>query len=122
MSTIPKRRERVKRHILESKARKELFGDWICEAQVYIPHDCRNGFHMNEVLFPRGVFQKLPASAKLYFFHPINCSIVCGWFHENYGHSRAYREWYEKQMRMLYTDENVDKWIANVPLKIRRGR
>jgi len=86
------------------------------------PHLCVGQRDVNEVLFTRRVFQKLPASKRVYFYHEFNCSIVCRNFHQKYGHSRTFREWFEKFIRRKYGDEIIDDWLRNVPLKIKLHR
>jgi hypothetical protein len=109
-----KKREELKRRLLEE--RKDP--DWpLCEGYRWLKHTCSGGFHMNEVIFPRRVFQKLPRKLKEYFWDERNMSIVCGWFHTRYGHSTEFREYFKGVQEERY---DLQEFIDNAPLKIRR--
>lgn len=82
-------------------------------------HVCVGSREMNEVMITRRVFQKLPDDTKAYFFHEFNCSLVCQHFHQKWGHSREFREWFEGFVRRKYGDEVIDDWLRNAPLKIK---
>lgn len=105
--------------------RKELERDpkrggacW-CEGQKFKVHVCKGPRETNEVLVTKRPVQKLSNKKKAYIYHVINCSLVCQYFHQRWGHSRAFREWFEGYVRDIYGDARVDKWIENLPLKIR---
>jgi len=89
-----------------------------CGGQGYVRHDCSAGLHINEILVPRNVFQKIPKALHDYFLlSQINCGLNCGWFHKGLGHSRFYRNWFLDRVIEIYTEEVVENWIANMPLK-----
>lgn len=91
----------------------------ICEGREYRPHICRLGFDLNEVLYPRKVFQKLPRKKQAYFWSVYNCSINCRDFHIRYGHTKAYRQWHLEHMVDIYGLEKIANWCANAPLKMK---
>lgn len=92
-----------------------------CEGRHYKTHVCDDAFHMSETLFPRNTFQSLNQADKNYFWHSINCTILCGIFHTAHGHTRKFREWWE-EVRLLelgFTREEIDEFISNAPLRIK---
>jgi len=91
-----------------------------CEGQAYRPHVCQGPIDINEVLFTKRVFQKIPKKDKAYFYHEYNCSPNCRWFHSRFGHSRGFREWFFDRACDIYGRTHVDTWVENSPLKIRR--
>ena len=91
-----------------------------CEGQAYRPHVCQGPIDINEVLFTKRVFQKLPEKKKAHFYHEYNCSPNCRWFHSRFGHSRGFREWFFDRVCDIYGRHHVDTWVENAPLKIRR--
>jgi len=91
---------------------------WECEGQRMISHECHGGLEMNEIFYPRNVFQKLPKSKQVYFWHEINCSLNCQWFHQAHGHSREWRDfWYDLQIERYGLDV-VEAWVNDAPLKV----
>jgi len=90
----------------------------MCEGHQYKPHECHGRLEMNEVLIPRRVFQKLDPKRQAYFFHPINCSLNCSWFHTMYGHTRGWRDWFRTHVEGIYGKEAVDAFLAGAPLKL----
>ena len=90
----------------------------ICEARDYVRHRCYGGLEMNEVLFPRNVIQKLKPYKQKYFWHRLNCSVMCYWSHRKFGHAYGYRSWFLARVMRIYGDEVVAKWLAESPLKI----
>jgi hypothetical protein len=86
-----------------------------CEGQEFEPH-----IKINEVLIPKNVFQKLPKKLRDYFYHPINCSLNCQMFHARWGHSRKFREWFRERVERIYGKDEVETWIQNAPLKLKR--
>jgi hypothetical protein len=117
---IEKRRD-LKQRLLEDKKR---WGTSInqCEGQAFRQHACSGGLHMNEVLYPRNIFSHMSAKEKEYFWHEFNCSINCAWFHEKYGHSRAFRKWFLRRLSYIYSGADVANYIGNAPLKIKRPK
>jgi hypothetical protein len=93
-----------------------------CEGQSFRPHRCWEPLEMNEVIVTRRVFQKLPAVRQMHFFHRINCSINCRFFHTRFGHTRAYRLWFVERMADIYGWKSVEFWMATCPLKIKPRR
>ena len=93
-----------------------------CEGKAFLPHTCRGGLQLNEVIFPRGVFQRLAERLHKYFWHVINCSVNCKWFHETHGHSNKFRRWFLGRVSRIYGGTVVANYIGNAPLKIKSGR
>lgn len=92
-----------------------------CEGQAYVGHECSGGLHVNEVLFPRNVFQKCDKSTKDYFLlNPINLSVNCAYFHERWGHSRFFRAQFLDEQVKRYGAYKVKDFINNSPIKIKR--
>ena len=117
-----KKREKLKRELLES--RRCLGKDGRihkCEGQAFIEHECQGGLHLNEVIFPRNVFQKADNKTKEYFMlNPINLAINCAWFHEKYGHSKLYRAYFIDEQAKRFSLYKVKDFIENNPLKVQR--
>lgn len=114
------KREELKLRLIDQTHRKVLGEDerWHrCEGQAYIPHTCQGGFEMNEVIFTRGHIRHLSKSEKKYFWHEINCSIVCTWFHPQHGESRDFRDKYVNRMIEIFGRHNVAYFIHNAPLR-----
>lgn len=89
----------------------------LCEGYGFKPHICSSSYDLNEVIYPRNRFQKLPLEKRLYFFHVYNCAINCHTFHMQHGHSRKYRDWHERMVKRIYGEDQIDEWIANSPLR-----
>ena len=83
------------------------------------PHLCVGKRDVNEVLITKRVFQKLSDDKKIYFFHEFNCSLVCRNFHQKYGHSREFREWFREFIDRKYGKEIVQDWLDKMPLKVK---
>jgi len=89
----------------------------ICEGTWMVPkHICSPRNDLNEVLYPRRVFQKMPLEDQLRFYHFFNCAINCRTFHTKWGHSREYRAWHLRRMIALYGYEEVSLWNDSLPL------
>lgn len=113
------RRKTLKMTLLSSRRVVDAFGKvQACEGQAIVPHTCSGGLHMNEVFFTRKDVMKMTAKDKAYIFHEINCSIVCAHFHTEWGHSRKFREWFDKKQRKRYGDEAVDQYLLRFPTKL----
>lgn len=91
-----------------------------CEGKLHVEHKCSGGLHMNEVLYPRSVFQKLKATEQAYFWHKINCALNCAVFHERHGHSTSYRQWHFGRVCNVYGGKVVIAWIDGLPLKVKK--
>lgn len=85
-----------------------------CEGQAFLAHECAGGLHMNEVFVTRGDVMKVhPLSARERILtQECNCSIVCQRFHWDWGHTRKFRDWYEKIQRERYGDDVMDKYLS----------
>jgi len=110
-------RNQLKQYLID-----QVTDNQYCLGQIMINHVCDDQLHMNEVLFPRNIFQKLPKKLQEYFWHEINCHLCCGTFHFNHGHSRAWREFFHEYQCLRYGDDVVDEYERNAPLKIRRRK
>jgi len=112
-------RKELKLELLDTRRVKGKDGEiHACEGQAFTRHVCSGGLHMNEVFYTRGHVMKMPAKDKQYINHEINCSILCGSFHTNWGHSRKFREWYEYIQRGRYGNHAVDTYLAEFPTKL----
>lgn len=89
----------------------------ICEGQGFKEHECLGGYEMNEVIFTRNHIRHLTDKQKEYFWSALNCSINCKWFHENYGHAKAFRDWFVNRMIEIFSKNNVAWYIKSAPLK-----
>ena len=94
----------------------------LCEGQLMIVHTCSHDVHMNETLFPKNIFSKLPNELKGYFYHKINCHLCCGKFHFSHGHSSRWRQFFYELQCERYGDDVVQEFIDNAPLKIKRRK
>ena len=65
-----------------------------CEGCHFKPHKCDGIWHMNEIIFTRNHIRHLTAKKKEYYWDPRNCTINCSWFHERWGHSTKYRDFW----------------------------
>ena len=107
-------RDDLRQLLLNDPRRKGPFGDRRCEGQAFQLHVCRGPLEMN-------VFQKLPDELKDYFYHPINCSLNCRFFHERLGHSSSFRQWYRyERLPAIFPESEIQLWIDQMPLKIKR--
>ena len=122
MTKLQKAKAEVRRRLESARYRA---GACYCEGKRFDrevgrgEHYCIGPREVNEVLVTRRVFQKLSNTKKAYFFHEFNCSLVCRRFHQESGHSREFREWFEGFVRKIYSDEIIDDWIQGMPLKIK---
>ena len=91
----------------------------ICEGQLFQKHRCAEGIHMNEVIFTRRHIQHLTEKKKEYFWTRVNCSLVCGKFHRQLGHSKAFRRWWLVRVELLYELKEVAEFIRDAPTKIK---
>jgi hypothetical protein len=105
----------VARRLFETFTRK---GKWyaFCEGSDYIRHLCQPSVQLNEVIYPRNVFQLLPHEKQLYFWHEINCALNCSNFHAMYGHTKAYVEWHIQRVIRVYGFDVVKAWVEGAPL------
>ncbi len=119
---MPNPRELLKRELVDDPARKVAVNGviHICEGQKFELHKCRGGIEMNESIFTRNHIKHLPESKRRYFWHPINCSLVCTWFHSKYGHTSKFRDWWIARVGNLYGAGIVFAWIEDAPLRIKR--
>ena len=119
----PKAKELKQRLIDEDDRHVFIEGEpHYCEGLLFVDHECSDGLHMNEVLFPKVVFMKIAGRLKKYFWDEINCHLCCGDFHFDYGHSTEWREFFYDLQCERFGDQVVDDYIANAPLKIRRRK
>jgi hypothetical protein len=80
-------------------------------------HECAGSVQMNEVLYPRHVFQNMPHEKQMAFWSKFNCSLNCELFHKTCGHSTAFRWWFRQRMERVYGVTDMRAWEANLPLK-----
>jgi hypothetical protein len=115
-------RKQVKQDLFEDESRRIVVdGDiCFCEGQKFKPHNCKGGIEMNEVLYTRSHIRHLTESEKTYFWHEINCSLMCTWSHIKFGHSSKFREWWVARVGNLYGARIVLEWIENAPVRIKR--
>ncbi|MCK5607462.1 hypothetical protein KAR91_36600 [Candidatus Pacearchaeota archaeon] len=116
------KREALKRWFLDEPDRTVALPDgnlYKCEGQAYRPHKCSFGFDLNEVVFTKRHFQTLSEAEKRYFWHEINCSLNCGWFHHKLGHTTKFREWHLERVVDLYGHTEVTEYIVNAPVIIK---
>lgn len=74
---------------------------------------------MNEVLYPRNIFQKLGKKDQDYFLlSPLNVSLCCGYSHTKWGHSREWREYFYDRACDIYGRIAVEQYVRNAPLKL----
>lgn len=113
------KRKELKMRLLEERRVIDAFGKiQACEGQAIVPHICSGGLHMNEVFFTRKHVMKMATKDKDYIYDELNCSIVCGHFHTEWGHSRKFREWFELKQRERYGDEAIDAYLSQFPTKL----
>ncbi|MBA7551342.1 hypothetical protein ES705_43882 [subsurface metagenome] len=120
---IPQRRA-VKEELLADR-RRWGSAAMECEGRAFRRHKvhlCQGGLELNEVLFPRNVFQRLKTSEQVYFWHRLNCSVMCDWSHDTFGHTPEYRAWFLDRMIWIYGFEEVRMWVENAPLKIKQTK
>jgi hypothetical protein len=117
-------RKQVKQDLFEDESRRIVVKGEIhfCEGQLFKRHTCRGGIEMNEVLFTRNDIKHLTERGKDYFWDRINCSLVCTYFHQKYGHSSRFRDWWIARTSNLYGIGIVLDWIENAPLKLKQTR
>ena len=114
---IPERAA-LKRRLMEDRQRWGSASQ-VCEGRAYLPHTCSNAWHLNEVIFSRNKFKHLTEAGKRYFWHEINCSVVCSRFHTEHGHSHAFRRWFLDRVSRIYGGTTVANYIGNAPLKMK---
>jgi hypothetical protein len=114
-------REELKRELIQDTSRRVVVDrkTHICEGQLYLRHKCSEGIHMHEVIFTRNHFRHIKGKGRNYFWNKINCSLVCGKFHRDIGHTKDFNEWWVGRVIILYGLEAVRKFIRNVPLKVK---
>lgn len=119
---MPNPRELLKQELLDDSARKVAVDGVIhvCEGQKFELHNCRGGIEMNEVLFTRNHIRHLTQSKKAYFWHEINCALVCTWFHQKMGHTSKFRNWWIARTGDLYGISTVLDYIEEAPVRIKR--
>jgi hypothetical protein len=93
-----------------------------CEGQAFKPHKCSANIQLNEVIYPRNEFQKMPHEKQMYFWHEINCALNCETFHTRHGHTTEYRDWHIGRMRSIYGWDAVDNFIRQAPFKVNPRR
>ncbi len=115
-------RQKLKWNLIDDPARRIVVEGavHICEGQGHLEHKCKGGVEMNEVIFTRNHIKHLPASKKAYFWHEINCSLNCTWFHRKHGHSKAFRQWWRLYVEAKYGENEVGYWIDGAPLEVKR--
>lgn len=91
----------------------------ICEGMAYRPHTCNGGIEMNEVIYPRNIFQNMKERDQAQFYNEINCALMCTVSHTEFGHSREFRDWWrEFQAKRGY---KVEEWISRLDARSRSG-
>lgn len=88
-----------------------------CEGTAFVPHKCNGPLELNEVIYQRNIFQKLPPSEWPPFFAEWNMSVNCRFFHATYGHRKAFRDWFLKRMVSIYGIETLQEWSEALPVK-----
>ena len=88
----------------------------LCEGQAYQKHLCDDVRELNEVIYPRNIFQKRPLEERLEFHHEFNCMICCRFFHQDYGHRTKFRAWFLRRMIRIYTGKVFKEWNDALPL------
>ena len=117
-------RDDLRQLLLNDPKRKGSFGGRLfdCEGMDYLYHRCQGLIELNEVLFPRNVFQKIREELHDYFYDKYNCSLNCRFFHANVGHSRNFRIWFRERMDRIYGKTEVQLWVDQAPLKLKRTK
>jgi hypothetical protein len=88
----------------------------ICEAQAYRVHVCVGGWIMNEVLYNR---RKFPRELQYYLWNKINCVIQCALTAEQFGETKAFRDFCRDQMINRYGEAAVLAYLRDGPNKIK---
>ena len=64
-----------------------------CEGQAFKEHECIGGWHLHEAIFSKKDFMKVKSKDRDYFeLDERNCAVLCGVFHAEHGHTRAFKE------------------------------
>lgn len=114
-------RKRLKWELIDDPKRR-VYTSWgihVCEAQGYRQHTCKGGVEMNESIFNRNKFKHLPKSKQGYFWHRINCNLICTWAHRQFGETKAFRIFWRQRAEQLYGTDEVQAWIDGAPLRIK---
>lgn len=88
-----------------------------CEGSAFVVHRCSGRMELNEVIYPRNVFQKIAPKYWESFFLEWNMSINCGFFHATYGHRTKFRRWFLERVIRIYTIEKIRAWNNSLPLE-----
>jgi len=100
-------REELKRRLV----RERVF----CEGNAFKEHQCRGGLHLHEVFYKRNDCKT--TAQKKYIINERNCAIVCGFFHQRYGHSRAFTEWFAGVQADNFDD--LKEYLECAPFKVK---
>jgi len=90
-----------------------------CEGSRFKPHNCTSVLHMNEVIYTRNHIRHLTMAQKRPFWHEFNCTINCDEFHEKFGHTHEFRDWFKDRILRLYGWDAVNAWNESLPLKVK---
>ena len=113
-------RQKLKWELIGDISRRILLDGktYLCEGQGFERHDCLGGAEMHEVFVTRETIKKMPGRKRLYFWHRVNCSLLCSWFHQKRATSKSFQRWWRVRVEGLYGPLAVQRWFDEAPLKV----
>ncbi len=124
------RRKASRKEIERIEAKRREIGDIIyhdprrageygqpCEGTLFVEHKCLGRMELNEVIYPRNVFQKTPPEDWAPFYSEFNMSINCNFFHSTFGHRTKFRLWFLERMIDIFGFETIRIWNNGLPLE-----